>query len=715
MGKAAATGGRGRRAMGITQRTALFAWLLATFTIVLFAIVVIPTEKQIYLEELESKARSVAVSLGGVTATAAINDDFSTVVEHCRAMLDGDPELAYLVVAKDDGFALIHDRQGWRSVDAADARWLPSERKAMGRIGTMPEGSGRAFGYSQPFAYSGLQWGWIHVGLSVERYDRSLATTYGRITLLALICIILGLVGSVVYAKRLVRPVLALRDVVRVVEQGDLSARADVEGDDEIGGLAGSVNLMTAALAQRNEMSLAVRFAAQQFLSGARWDQVIGEVLARLGVASRAAHVAVAENVTLRGGVAAARLRCEWCAPGERRLGDGPDPRELRWDALPFAAWAEALTGRGGGVVAAASATPAERVVLEALGYQAILLLPILVDGAWWGTLGLMDHDGDRSWSDADRASLRAAADMLGAALVRQRAEDEVVAAKEAAEAASLAKSQFLANMSHEIRTPINGVMGMVRLLQRTPLGDNQQRYLANAMASAEALLGVIGDVLDFSKIEAGKLEFEKAPFSPADAVDAALVLLVERAEAKGIELAAAVDERVPRQLTGDPDRLKQVLLNLLSNAVKFTSHGTVVVCCVPEGEDAESTTLRFEVRDTGAGIPAEQHKMIFRGVRPGGHFDDPRPQRHRARPLDLPRAGTAHGRPDWRRERSGPGLHLLVHGAVPAGRRAFLCAGAASRPRSRHASAGRRRLRGCAADAVGDPQELGGRGRGSR
>jgi signal transduction histidine kinase/DNA-binding response OmpR family regulator/HPt (histidine-containing phosphotransfer) domain-containing protein/HAMP domain-containing protein len=612
MGQVTTTGSSGKLVLGITQRTALLSWLVATGTIVLFALVLIPEERRIYVEELESKARSVAVSLSSVTATAAINDDFSTVVEHCQAMLAGDEELAYLVVAKNEGFALVHKRKTWSSQERAEVRWLPEVRKSGGSIGPMPDGSGRSFNYSQPFEYSGIQWGWIHVGLSVDRFDQSVATTYRRIAGLAVACIIVSLLGSVLYAKRLVRPILALRGVVRVVEKGDLSARASVESTDEIGDLAGSVNSMTAALAQRDEMSRAVRFAAQQFLSTARWDDVIVEVLGRIGKASRVELAVVAENLAQGDGSVVGRVRSMWRAAGELGLAEEPVVHELRWGSAPFDTWAEELLRQGGGFATMDTSTPAGRAAVESMGIHQFLLLPVMVDGSWWGVLGFLCRDAARSWSDAERASIRAAADILGAAIARRRTEEEVVAAKEAAEAASQAKSQFLANMSHEIRTPINGVMGMVRMLQRTSLDDKQRRFLTNAMASAESLLGVIGDVLDFSKIEAGKLELEEAVFSPADVVDASLVLLVERAEEKGLELASWIDGEVPRHLEGDPARLKQVLLNLVSNAVKFTSRGTIVVSCAPISEDLETTTLRFEVRDTGVGVSPEKHQMIF-------------------------------------------------------------------------------------------------------
>jgi signal transduction histidine kinase/CheY-like chemotaxis protein/HPt (histidine-containing phosphotransfer) domain-containing protein len=180
-----------------------------------------------------------------------------------------------------------------------------------------------------------------------------------------------------------------------------------------------------------------------------------------------------------------------------------------------------------------------------------------------------------------------------------------------ALEAARL-KSEFLANMSHEIRTPMNGVLGMIELLSRTPLDEKQRRFLGTLQTSAGGLMSVLNDILDFSKIEAGKMELREESCRVRALVDEVTDLFAARAELRGVEIVAQVENDVPSQVEADTERVRQVLSNLVGNAVKFTENGSITVRASVEEYKGQVLQLRFEVIDTGIGIDPAQQSRLF-------------------------------------------------------------------------------------------------------
>lgn len=419
--------------------------------------------------------------------------------------------------------------------------------------------------------------------ITLIEQDEALASAneFG-VTIFAISVLVLILASglSIVLARTIVRPVRALQEGVTRFGQGELAVRLPVTSDNELGQLAREFNNMANAIAEKN---------AQLVGNSAQLELRVQErtqALQRQADLLELAHDAIIVHQ--------------------------PDGTIEFWNhgAQETYGWSskDAIGRTTQSLLKTDSATP--RAEFDA---------QLLSNGRWEGEVTHLRRDGTPIVV-ASRQAVRYDATGGAAAILeinsdiseRKYAEQQLTKAKEAAEAATRAKSDFLANMSHEIRTPMNGVIGLTNLALKTTLTQQQHEYLRLIKVSADSLLRLLNDILDFSKMEARKLELDVIEFDVRESIGNTLKAFAASANEKSLELIHHVMPDVPLNLLGDPGRLAQVIVNLTGNALKFTKQGEIVVRVKQQSRQGNFIVMHFSISDSGIGISREQQSYIF-------------------------------------------------------------------------------------------------------
>ncbi len=368
--------------------------------------------------------------------------------------------------------------------------------------------------------------------------------------------------------------------------------------------------------AEKERILEAIFVITQSVLDRHSHYEVIPDGLAEIGKAIQADRVYYWENRTEEtSGTQLTSQVFEWCRPGASQQIDNHNLRDLPFDIV-FDFLEPLKRGVEQSIIVSELEPSFSQKLLVEQEILSLLVLPVMVNGIFWGFVGFDDCGSEKYWSDLEISLLKSFVSILAKSIERNLLEESLIRTKHEAEAASRAKSHFLSNISHELRTPLNAIMVYTDMLKEANIYSQYSGQIDQIGNSAELLLALINNLLDFSKLESGKAELSRRKFYLRDIVRLAVEQSKAAAMTKDITIDCSIDDLIPEALCGDSLKISQILLNLLDNAIKFTPIGQIELTASMVEDNDKNLTVQFSVSDTGIGMTSDQAENIFEPFR---------------------------------------------------------------------------------------------------
>ncbi|MGB2631245.1 MAG: ATP-binding protein [Candidatus Omnitrophota bacterium] len=561
-------------------------------TISVMALFVIPFERESLISGMNSTAEAIATSVGQVVAQALVLEDYSFVVDHCLKVVLERPGIDYVVITRNDGFSLISTEKGW-NVKTLSGMWLPPERTSSGEFIKSDLTNKTVYNYSFPFTYSGINWGWIHIGLSPERFYKDLKAIYRGTFWVAFLCIFLGLGFSYLFARRLSQPIFSLTDVTQKVAKGDLTARASISTGDELEILAESFNKMTEALQRSREELISARDYA---------ENIIKSMTDALIVLDPSGSISSINKATLD------LLKYE----KEEMIG-----KKISELFSPHTVAKLELEGRG--LLDFVQRYPQELYEMTFItkGGERI---PILFSasimrnkkGELDGLLGVAKDITKMRASEEElkrlneqlrrneQAVLNILADLKKSHGELKSSQEQLLQSEKLA-----SLGRLVSDMAHEVNNPLQIISGRAQLsLMSEDLNAEIDENLKIIMDQCERAKDVIHRLLLFSRPSKGEMK----EVNINDVVVFVVKLLEHQYSLSNIEIVRDYADSL-HTVRIDEKQMHEVFMNLLRNSGEAMPGGGRISITTSRAEDKK---VRVDISDTGTGIKKEDMNKIF-------------------------------------------------------------------------------------------------------
>ena len=564
-----------RQHTGIFGKTFLLSFLMMVAIILLFAALTIPRQRKAILKSIEAQANGISSSIAQVCANAIAVEDYAFIVEHNMQVLRGSPQILYVIVEHRNGFALVHTQNQWEQLDTPDPRWrVGTEETTAGLILHSDLVQQNVFHYAFPLKYSVVSWGYLYLGVSLEDFNQEITTMYVIMFLLSLFCLVTGLIGAYVFARKLTRPILALRQATNQLARGDLSVRARIATRDELDDLAAAFNQMAENLEKTT--------VSKDFVGN-----ILETMTESLVVTSATGTIRMVNQATLK-----------LLGYAEHELLDQPLNMLFGGEETLFQeSWVDGLRHKG-------AEHNRERIFCAKTGGR----IPVLFSAA------LMYSD------DQIQGIVCVALDIRQRKIDEERLGEAYNDLKEAqsqlVQSAKLASiGELAAGVAHELNQPLmvirTTIQFLARSLKKQRLGpDDMLEHLEPVERNTKRMMNIIDHLRTFSRQS-------QTYFSPVDVnrlLEESFLMVGEQLRLRNITVEKDFTPDLP-DVTGHANQLEQVFLNLITNArdaiaAHAESGGTLEI--TTRISDTRKDGIEIVFKDSGGGIPAEHLEKIF-------------------------------------------------------------------------------------------------------
>ena len=579
------------KSKSILFRTVVLLWTVIVSTIVIFSLFVIPFERVSLIRGMDSTARAIVTSIDQVVAQALVLEDYSSVVDHCLRVVTERSNIDYVVITRNDGFSLVTTSGGW-SVQDLKGTWRPEKRVAVGEFLKSDLVKKKVYDYSYPFSYSGIEWGWIHIGLSLDRYYANLQAIYLGTFWVAFLCVFLGLVISYFFAKHMSRPIYTLTSVTKRVTEGDLSARASISTGDEMEVLADSFNKMTEALQRSREELISARDYAENIIKSMTDALIVLDPTGAISSVNKAALDLLKY---------------------EREEIIGKKISEL---FSPHTVAKLELEGRG--LLEFVQRYPQELYEMTFITKEGERI-PVLFSASMMrnkrgeldGLLGVAKDITKMRESEEElkrlneqlkrneQAVLNILADLKKSHKELKSSQEQLLQSEKLA-----SLGRLVSDMAHEVNNPLQIISGRAQLsLMSEDLTAEINENLKIVMDQCERAKDVIHRLLLFSKPSKGEMK----EVNINHIVDFVTKLLEHQYSLSNIEIVRNYADDL-RPVKVDEKQMHEVIMNLLRNSGEAMPEGGKISITTSQKEDK----IQMEVSDTGIGIKKEDLTKIF-------------------------------------------------------------------------------------------------------